>query len=314
MTHKKPKTRYRLRNWREYHRALVGRGSLTRWITEDGVQTWQVSEPEAKRGHPRTSTETARLTMATLQERYPLGLRQTQGVMEAIGTGLPLTGAIPDYSPLSRRRSTLEVVWPRPRTKEALHVGVASAGVKVFGAGEWKVRQHGYTKRRTWRKVPVGVDEARGELGAAVVTPNSSRESQELPDLLDQIAEESGQGSGAGAYDRRGGYAAIRQRSARATIPPPHHAKSWQHGNTNAARLAREETLRRIRQIGRTAGKREGGYHRRSLAETTLFRLTPICGERVSARSFAGQAAQVLARCATVNRLLQGGNPDSSVA
>jgi hypothetical protein len=52
--HKKTKTEYRLRNWPEYNRALVQRGSLTMWITEDIVQTWHDTAAEPKRGHPRT--------------------------------------------------------------------------------------------------------------------------------------------------------------------------------------------------------------------------------------------------------------------
>jgi IS5 family transposase len=312
--HKKPKTKYRLRNWREYNRALVQRGSLTMWITEDVVQTWHGTEAEPKRGHPRTYTDTAILTMATLQEIYHLGLRQTQGLMESIGAVLHLRVAIPDYSTLSRRRATLEVVLPRTRPKEALHVVVDSTGVKVFGEGEWKVRQHGYTRRRTWRKVHVGVDEASGEIVAAIVTTNSVHDSQEVPDLLAQVEGAVAQVSGDGAYDRRTCYDAIRERQARAAIPPQHNAKIWQHGNTKAQRLARDENLRRIRQIGRAAWKRECGYHRRSLAETTMFRLKTIFGDRVSARSFAGQAAQLLVRCATLNRLTQLGMPDSYVA
>jgi IS5 family transposase len=286
---------------------------LTIWITEDVVQTWHVSEAEPKRGHPRTYTDTAILTMATLQEIYHLGLRQTQGLMESIGTVLHLAVAIPDYSTLSRRRATLAVALPHRRKKEALHVVVDSTGVKVFGEGEWKVRQHGYTRRRTWRKVHIGVDEASGEIVAAIVTSNSVHDSQELPDLLEQVEEEIAQVSGDGAYDRRRCYDAIRHRGARATIPPQHNAKIWQHGNTKAERLARDENLRRIRQIGRAAWKRECGYHRRSLAETTMFRLKALFGDRVSARSFAGQAAQVLVRCATLNRMIQAGSPDCYV-
>lgn len=173
------------------------------------------------------------------------------------------------------------------------------------------MRQHGYTKRRTWRKVHVGVDEASGEIVAAVVTTNGSHDSQALPDLLEQIEEEIVQVSGDGAYDRRTCYEAIRTRQARAAIPPQHNAKIWQHGNTKAERMARDENLRRIRQIGRAAWKRECGYHRRSLAETTMFRLKTIFGDRVSARSFAGQATQVLVRCAILNQMVQVGRPDS---
>ena len=314
MKHKKTKATYRLRNWREYNRALVQRGSLTVWIPEDMVQTWHAVEPEPKRGHPRTYTDTAILTMATLQEIYHLGLRQTQGLMESIGQLLHLEVVIPDYSTLSRRRATLEIALPRSRSTEALHVVVDSTGVKVFGEGEWKVRQHGYTYRRTWRKVHVGVDEASGEIVAAVVTTNNYHDSQVLPNLLEQVEEEITQVSGDGAYDRRTCYEAIGQRHARASIPPQHNAKIWQHGNTKAQRLGRDENLRRIRQIGRAAWKRECGYHRRSLAETSMFRLKTIFSDRVTARSFAGQATQVLVRCATLNRLTQLGMPDSYVA
>ena len=311
MTHKKTKAKYRLRNWGEYNRALVQRGSLTLWIPADVVQTWQPTEAERKRGRPRTYTDTAIETMVTLQEIYHLGLRQTEGLMASIGALLHLEVPIPDYSTLSRRRATLEIVLPRTWSKEALHVVVDSTGVKVFGEGEWKVRQHGYTYRRTWRKVHVGVDEASGEVVAAVVTTNNYSDSQILPDLLAQVEEAIRQVSGDGGYDRRNCYETIRARQAQATIPPQHNAKIWQHGNTKAERLARDENLRRIRQIGRAAWKQECGYHRRSLAETTMFRLKTIFGARVSARSFAGQATQVLVRCATLNRMTQMGMPDS---
>jgi IS5 family transposase len=284
------------------------------WITEDVVQTWHAVERESKRGHPRTYSDTAIVTRATLQEIYHLGLRQTEGLMASIGELLHLEVAIPDYSTLSRRRATLEIALPRTRRTEALHVVVDSTGVKVFGEGEWKVRQHGYTRRRTWRKIHVGVDVASGEIVAAVVTTNDCHDSQLLPDLLDQVDEEIKQVSGDGAYDRRRCYDAIGDRHAQATIPPQHNAKIWQHGNTKAERLARDENLRRIRQIGRAAWKRECGYHRRSLAETTMFRLKTIFGDRVTARSFAGQAAQVLVRCATLNRLTHLGMPDSYAA
>jgi IS5 family transposase len=309
--HKKTKTKYRLRNWGEYNRALVQRGSLTLWITEDVVQTWHATAPENKRGHPRTYTDTAITAMVTLQEIYHLGLRQTEGLMESIGELLHLEVAIPDYSTLSRRRATLEIALPRSRGNAALHVVVDSTGVKVFGEGEWKVRQHGYTYRRTWRKVHLGLDEASGEIVAAVVTTNNYHDSQLLPDLLVQVDEEIKQVSGDGGYDRRTCYEAIRARHARATIPPQRNAKIWQHGNTKAERLARDQNRRRIRQVGRAAWKRESGYHRRSLAETTMFRLKTSFSERVTARGFAGQAAQLLVRCAALNRMTQLGRPDS---
>jgi IS5 family transposase len=309
--HKKTKARYRLRNGGEYNRALVQRGSLTLWFSAEVLTVWRNSERTGKRGHPRTYSDTAMATMATLQEIYHLGVRQTEGLVESLGELLHLEVTIPSYSTLSRRRATLEITLPRTRSKEALHVVVDSTGVKVFGEGEWKVRQHGYTYRRTWRKVHLGVEEASGEIVAAVVTTNNYSDSQLLPDLLEQVEEEIAQVSGDGGYDKRQCYEAIGARHARATIPPQHNAKIWQHGNTKADRLARDQNLRRIRQVGRAAWKRESGYHRRSLAETVMFRLKTIFSERVTARGFAGQAAQLLVRCAALNRMTQLGRPES---
>ena len=57
--------------------------------------------------------------------------------------------------------------------------------------------------------------------------------------------------------------------------------------------------------------KQEIGYHRRSLAETQMFRVKTIFGDRVSARQFAGQATQVLVRCAALNTMTPLGMPDS---
>lgn len=92
---------------------------------------------------------------------------------------------------------------------------VDSTGIKVYGEGEWKVRQHGYCRRRTWRKLHSGVDESTNEIVAAVVTTNDFKDSQVLPDLLDQVEEEIEQVSADGADDRRNCYAAIKQRARR---------------------------------------------------------------------------------------------------
>jgi hypothetical protein len=309
--HKKPKARYRLRNWGEYNRALVQRGSLTLWFSTEVLTVWQNSERTGQRGHPRTYSDTAIGTMATLQESYPLGVRQPEGVVESLGDLLHLEVAIPSYATLSRRRAAVAITLPHTRRKEALPVVVDSTGVKVCGEGEGKVRQPGYPDRRTWRKVHLGVDEASGEMVAAVVSTNNYSDSQLLPDLLEQVEEEIKQVAGAGGSARRSCYDAIGARQARATMPPQHNAKIWQQGNTKAERLARDQHLRRIRQVGRAAWKRESGYHRRSLAETARFRLKTIFSERVTARGFAGQAAQLLVRCAALNRMTQLGRPDS---
>ncbi len=311
MTKKKTKRTYRLRNWSQYNKALVRRGSLTIWVSEDVLQAWNNTARTGKRGKPAFYTDTAILCMATLEEVYRLPLRATEGLTRSLLRLLGVELSVPCYTTLSRRRRDLEVELPRLRKSEPLHMVVDSTGIKVYGEGEWKVRQHGYTKRRTWRKLHFGVDEAAHEFVAVGVSTNDFKDSQILPDLLEQVADELQQVSADGAYDSRNCYDALRQREARAAIPPRDGAKIWQHGNTKAERHIRDENLRAIRRRGRAHWKRESGYHRRSLAETQVFRVKMIFGERVSARSFEGQAAQLLVRCATLNRMTHLGMPDS---
>lgn len=55
---------------------------------------------------------------------------------------------VPTYSTLSRRGGTVRVSLPKER-KEKLVLILDSSGLKIYGEGEWKVRQQGYSKRRT---------------------------------------------------------------------------------------------------------------------------------------------------------------------
>lgn len=311
MAKKKRKHQYRLRNWKEYNKALVERGSLTIWVSHDILSAWQNSARTGRRGKPVKYTDTAILCMATLEEVYGLPLRATEGLTRSILKLLKVELTVPCYTTLSRRRRSLEVELPRRKKSEPLHMVVDSTGIKVYGEGEWKVRQHGYSRRRTWRKLHLGVDEATMEFVAVAITTNDFKDSQLLPDLLEQVEDEVSQVSADGAYDSRNCYNAIRERKARAAIPPQKRARIWQHGNTKAERHLRDENLRAIRKKGRREWKRESHYHRRSLAETQVFRVKTIFGERVSARSFAGQAAQLLVRCATLNRMTHLGMPNS---
>lgn len=307
----KRKPTYRVRNWAKYNRALIQRGNLTLWVSSEVVAGWTAPPRTGKRGHPQVYSDLAIECMVTVRAIYHLALRATQGLLQSVVTLMHLTVPVPSYATLSRRQVSLRFTPPATRPGEALHVVVDSTGIKVFGEGEWKVRQHGVTKRRTWKKLHLGVDEASGEILAVSVTDNSVTDATELPGLLDQIPTPIKQVSGDKAYDTRRCYDAIRQRGARATIPPRKSAKIWQHANSKAERLIRDENLRAIRKAGRAAWKQACGYHRRSLAETAMSRLKRILGPTISARSFPGQMAEIIIRCTILNKLHQLGTPDS---
>ena len=247
-----------------------------------------------------------------LREVYRLSLRATEGLLRSLITLLKADITAPSYSTLCRRQAEIVVdLASEPTEKEPLHLVVDGTGLKVFGDGEWKTRQHGVSKRRTWRKVHLAVDEKTGIVKAAATTTNSISDGQMLPELLQQVTQPIAQVSADGGYDHRVCYEVIAKRNARAAIPPRRSAKIWQHGNCKAEALARDENLRRIRQVGRAKWKRESGYHRRSLAETAMFRLKTIFGGGLRARTEVAQDTETKLRLSALNRMTALGMPDA---
>jgi IS5 family transposase len=305
------KPQYRIRNWSEYNAGLKQRGSLTFWIEESVLEAWIIEDLSGKPGASKLYSDLAIATMATLKAVYRLAGRQCQGFVESIFELMEIDLPVPDHSTLSRRLGQLSVELPVVPTEGARHVVVDSTGVKVYGEGEWKTRQHGVSKRRTWRKLHLGVDEATGEIVAMVVTTNNVADGEVLEDILEQIEDEIEQVSTDGAYDHRHCYDEIDARGAKAVIPPRKDAKIWQHGNRKGKPHQRDENLRSIRKHGRKRWKRDSGYHRRSIAETTMFRFKTIFGGNLSARKFDNQAVELFIKCAALNRMMQIAKPDS---
>ena len=110
--------------------------------------------------------------------------------------------------------------WKSPR-----HIVIDATGLKVYGAGEWHVRQHRVSRRRTWRKLHLGIDETTKEIVAVELTGSRIHDSQPLPALLEQIADPIDQVSGDGADDTRACYEAVLERGATPVFVPRRTAR-----------------------------------------------------------------------------------------
>ena len=304
------KTPYRIRNWPAYNAALIGRGSLTVWVDKAAIGSWRYTGP-TQRGAQYHYTDAAISCVLTLRAVYHLALRAAEGLARSVFELLEVALPVPSYSTLSRRAAALSIALGALPRSTPLHLVIDSSGFKVYGEGEWKVRQHGWSKRRTWRKLHLAVNEATGEIVAAVASEAGVSDDEALPDIVAQVEGDIGQVSADGAYDKRPCYDALAERGATAVIPPRRDAKIWQHGHCAGAPWQRDENLRAIRQKGRRRWKQESGYHRRSLAETTFFRLKTIFGPAVSSRHFPQQATELFLQVAALNRMTQLGMPDS---
>src|SRR5919106_1563947 len=194
---------YRIRNWSEYNASLRKRGSLTVWVSSEAVENWTTDELTGEQGASPTYTDLAIETMATIQAIYGLAGRQTQGFLQSVFELMNLDLTVPDHSTLSRRRRQLEIALPIKDWSKSRHLVIDSTGVKVYGEGEWKVRQHGIGKRRTWRKLHFCTDEATLEIVSVVASTNDVSDAEALPDLLQDVPGTIEQVSADGAYDQR---------------------------------------------------------------------------------------------------------------
>ena len=63
-------------------------------------------------------------------------------------------------------------------------------------------REARHKKRRSWRKLHLGVDAATGEIVAAELTTNEVDDGSQVAPLLDQVAGRIASFTGDGAYDK----------------------------------------------------------------------------------------------------------------
>ena len=304
---------YRVRNWAAYDQALKQRGSVTLWFSTDAVQAWRYQGP-AQRGAQFVYSDVAIETALTLRLIYHLPLRQTEGFVESVLDLMGLALSAPDHSTLSRRQRDLQIALPTHSAHEPIHVVVDSTGLKVYGEGEWKVRQHGWSIRRTWRKLHLGINETTGEIVAETLTENSVDDASQVTLLLAQIEDEIETLGGDGGYDKHKVFKAVAAPSQEYPIEPiialRKAAKIQQHGTRNAPPLARDEILRSIRKKGRKGWKHQSGYHRRSLAETQMFGYKQIIGDKLRARKTGNQQVESRLGCAILNRMTHLGRPE----
>jgi hypothetical protein len=302
----KTKRQYRIRNWREYNKALVSRGSLTLWVEQRTLSAWRDHSLPARRGRRRTYSDLAISCALTLRELYGLPLRSTEGFVRSLTRLLQLDVPAPHYSTLSRRATSLEVVLPR-LSGGPLHLAIDSTGVKVYGEGEWKMRLHGKEKRRTWRKLHLMIDHRTHEVISLSMTDKDTLDRREVPRLLKAVEGEVKEVLGDGAYDFQVCHTAIRERGARAVIPPKKGARVR---GTPELR-DRDEAVRRSREVGKEQWKCESGYHRRSLSETAMMRLKTLFSDKLKAREWRRQETELRIRCAALNRMTNLGMPQS---
>jgi hypothetical protein len=92
-----PRAKYRVTNWPAYDAALVWRGSLTVWVTDEAIAAWH-APATGKRGGQLTYSDLAIETGLALRLVLRLGLRQIEGTLGSIAHLLGVDIKIPDHT------------------------------------------------------------------------------------------------------------------------------------------------------------------------------------------------------------------------
>ena len=158
------KTKYRVKNWASYDRALVRRGDVTVWFSAAAIAAWEPAGVGRRGGQLRYS-DLAIETALPIRLIFTLPLRQTEGFLTSLfglrGLDLPA----PDHTTRSRRGQHLTLTLRRVPRGEPMHLIVDSTGLSIVGEGEWAAAtrrtRHAWLEEAPCCGQPIGCDHRR---------------------------------------------------------------------------------------------------------------------------------------------------------
>jgi hypothetical protein len=192
----------------------------------------------------------------------------------------------------------------------------------------------GGPRRCLWRKMHIGIDEQTLEIRAIEVASSSIGDAPVLPDLLNRIPPDQEIGRPRNMQRHRGRGLRYSQMPRYDFCPqcecchppraPPVRSRSdpldqFQHApnprknaklwkpDTPGAR-ARNEAVRSSKYLGRASWRQLTEYHRRSRIKTKMH-CVKLLGQRLSARDFDRQIAEIQIRAAILNGFTALGIP-----
>ena len=300
----KEKAQTRIKNWSIYNEGLCDRGSFLK-LAELAVKE---AEKEICRHKPRTVGRPKKypdaiiLAIACFREIFNLTYRKSEDfAKDAFST---FNIEIPDYSTLERRFGDLDIDHNIDfrRLKKAVVAMVDSTGFKVAGEGEWKVRKHGVSKRRTWTKVHILSDFNSEQILGVSVTADYIGDNLEVPNLInnlpDKIKPKITELLGDGAYSSTALYKFIEEDMGKRLIAPPAiNAKP----NPKLDRGKRNQDIKRCIEVGKDKWKEENNYHRRSMAENTMHRLKTPLSDKLKSKTLRNQTTEIKVRIHLIN-------------
>ncbi len=293
----------RKRIWQKYNQNLVNRGRITFYIDEESLAS--VPRPKRMRGRPRLFSHPLIQLLLILKIQYKMPFRALEGFAKDI---LPLFISnnikLPSYSVICRRAPELGALLPKLSRRRPQIVMLDATGVKIFGEGEWKVKIHGKSKRRKWIKIHIAVDAKTQEIIHLEMTEGKVADCEIGPKLIANCPASAKVYLGDGGYDTRRCRKAIKNKGAKALIPPRKNAR-WDPKLKERNREISERRGLGLDDVGISLWGKLTGYSKRALVEASFSRLKRIYGGGLCSRKMSSQKVECHLKCLMLNKMLQ---------
>lgn len=291
------KVAYRVTNWKTYNESLVRRGSLTMWVDQDLIENWNHPPKEpVRRGCPRKYHPDILLLSLVIRYRFGLPYRQTEGFLASL---LQLMGSdlqVPDYSYLCKQAAKLGLEFEKMSSVK--EIAIDSSGLKVAGEGEWKVRGHGTSKRRVWKKIHISVDVTSKEILAVEMTDSNVHDSEVFEKLLPTHCEVI---YADGAYDQNRIHEQASRIGAKAVIPPRKNAALGPPPADGEEETPRDALIL-MQDILEEKWSKTLNYGRRAHSEGVFSRFKRIFGGQLQSRKSQQQFKEIMTKISILNR------------
>lgn len=289
----------RKRNWKQYNKELVQRGSLTFLVDPDLFKRQKI---KGQRGRPLEFSNALITMLVMIKNHHRCSYRFLEDFVKSILALSNQTVPVPTYSLICKRATHIKSALPRLSDCHSEIIILDASGVKVYGEGEWKVKIHGKSRPRKWLKLHVAIDAQTQEIVAEITTESTVADSTMTQSLLNQVDGLIKTTIGDGAYDHINAREAIRRRGSKALIPPPKNARY------KSTKDDRDKALSVIEGLGgnehaRSSWRKLMGYSYRALVETAFSRMKRLFGDRLFSKNLEKQAIENRLRCVILNKM-----------
>lgn len=316
----------KIRNWKDYNNSLVKRGQILLSFPADYITELYHKEAQRRGGLKIYSSQMYEYLL-NIKVFFRLPWRSVTGFAQALlQKAFPNECIeIPDYAHASRECRKLHVrVKPIGLTSGLdLELAFDSTGVNVYSTSGYHQRKHGkdsaHRRKDQWKKVHIAVELNTMQVMSLAYSESNVNDCEMASELLEGISGTIQSLRADGAYDTFEIYEKGHQQGVKVLIPPATTSKAQDElKNTSHIKkeylAQRDATIHFIRQFetfeeGLKQWKIESGYHRRSLVETTMFRLKRIFGFNLHLKTDEGRRNELTVKINLLNQMAALGLP-----